>query len=167
MTMRVEIERLRNEHRRLLSLAGHLGRHVAGAFPYDAKARDDFNAVRTRFRTELIAHLKREDWVLYPSLLASGDRQLTDTAQNYVDEMGHISEAFAAYSRQWLPDAIAADWAGYCAATKGILEALAARIEREDAGLYPLALTVEAVNAQGGRPGSSPDTGATARPSAF
>jgi hypothetical protein len=167
MTMRVEIERLRNEHRRLLALAGHLGRHVAGAFPSDAKARDDFNAVRTRFRTELIAHLKREDWVLYPSLLASGDRQLTDTAQNFVDEMGHISDAFTDYSRRWLPDAIAADWPGYCAATRAVLGALAARIEREDAGLYPLALTVEAVHAGGAQPGGDAPAGIAAQPSAF
>ncbi len=167
LTMRVEIERLRDEHRRLLTLAGHLGRHVAGAFPHDAKARDDFNAVRIRFRTELIAHLKREDWVLYPSLLASGDRELTDTAQNFVDEMGHISDAFAAYSRLWLPDAIAADWPGYCAATQAVLDALAARIEREDAGLYPLALTVEAVNARGDGPGSGAHAGMAAQPSAF
>lgn len=165
--MRVEIERLRNEHRRLLALAGHLGRHIAGAFPHEAKARDDFNTVRTRFRTELIAHLKREDWVLYPSLLASGDRQLTDTAQNYVDEMGHISDAFTNYSRAWLPDAIAADWPGYCAATSAVLDALAARIEREDTGLYPLALTVEAVNAAGGRPGAGAPAGMAAQPSAF
>jgi iron-sulfur cluster repair protein YtfE (RIC family) len=167
MMMRAEIERLRNEHRRLLVLADHLGRYIAGASPRDAKAWADFNAVRTRFRTELIAHLKREDWVLYPSLLASGDHELANTAQNYIDEMGHISEAFTDYSRQWLPEALAADWAGYCAATREILEALAARIEREDGGLYPLALTVEAVNAQGGRSGSSHDTGATAQPSTF
>ncbi len=167
MTMHVEIERLRNEHRRLLLLAGQLGRHIAGAFPPEAKAWEDFNAVRTRFRTELIAHLKREDWVLYPSLLASGDQQLADTAQNYVDEMGHISEAFSDYSRRWLPDAIAADWPGYCAATGALLGALAARIEREDAGLYPLALTVEAVHAQGGRPGGAAPAGIAAQPSAF
>ncbi len=164
MTMRVEIERLSNEHRRLLTLAGHLGRHIAGAFPPDANAREDFNTVRTRFRTELIAHLKREDWVLYPSLLASGDRELTDTAQNFVGEMGHISDAFAAYSRQWLPDAIAADWPGYCAATKTLLAALAARIEREDAGLYPLALTVEAVDA---RAAAAPRTAVPGQPPAF
>lgn len=166
MTMGVEIERLRNEHRGLLTLAGHLGRHVAGPFPQEAKAREDFNAVRTRFRTELIAHLKREDWVLYPSLLASDDRQLADTAQNYVDEMGHISEAFTDYSRRWLPDAIAADWPGYSAATNAILGALAARIEREDAELYPLALTVEAVNARGGT-GDNVRPGIAAQPSTF
>ncbi|MGH6631771.1 hemerythrin domain-containing protein [Sphingopyxis sp.] len=166
MTMRVEIERLRNEHRRLLTLAGHLGRHIAGEFPRDAKAREDFNAVRTRFRTELIAHLKREDWVLYPSLLASGDRQLTDTAQIFIDEMGHIADAFGDYSRRWLPDAIAADWPDYCAATKAILTALAARIEREDMGLYPQALSVDAVDARGGHPGGHVPTGIPAQPPA-
>ncbi|MBJ7442098.1 MAG: hemerythrin domain-containing protein [Sphingopyxis sp.] len=166
MTMRVEIERLRNEHRRLLALAGHLARHVGGAFPGDPKARDDFNLVRTRFRTELIAHLKREDWVLYPTLLASNDPRLTDTAQTFVDEMGHISDAFVNYSRQWLPDAIAADWPGYCAATKAVLGALAERIEREDSGLYPLALTVDAIDVRGGDRGGSGRAGVTEQPSA-
>lgn len=123
--------------------------------------------MRTRFRIELIAHLKREDWVLYPSLLASGDGQLADTAQNFIDEMGHISDGFAGYSRQWLPDAIAADWSGYCAATKAVLAALAARIEREETGLYPRALFVDAVDARSGAHGGSAHMGIAAQPSAF
>ncbi|WP_158213718.1 hemerythrin domain-containing protein [Sphingopyxis witflariensis] len=147
MTMRAEIERLTSEHSRLLALAASLGRHLNGSFPTDRAALDDFHGARTQLRNQLIAHLKREDWVLYPSMLASDDRQLAITAQNFADEMGHISEAFSNYSRQWLPDAIAADWPGYCAATKGILGALAERIEREDGELYPLASTVEAVDA--------------------
>lgn len=147
MTMRAEIERLTTEHSRLLALATTLERHVRGAFPADRAALDDFHGVRTQLRNQLIAHLKREDWVLYPSMLASDDARLAATAQDFADEMGHISEAFSAYSRQWLPDTIAADWPGYCAATKGILGALAQRIEREDSELYPLASTVEAVDA--------------------
>lgn len=146
MTMRAEIERLTTEHGRLLALATTLGRHLNGAFPTDRAALDGFHGARTQLRNELIAHLKREDWVLYPSMLASDDSRLATTAQDFADEMGHISEAFSNYSRQWLPDAIAADWAGYCAATKGLLGALAERIEREDGELYPLALTVEAVD---------------------
>lgn len=146
MTMRAEIERLTAEHSRLLALATTLGRHVNGAFPTDRAALEDFHGARTQLRNQLIAHLKREDWVLYPSMLTSSDRLLAATAQDFADEMGHISEAFSNYSRQWLPDAIAADWPGYCAATKGILGALAQRIEREDSELYPLASTVEAVD---------------------
>lgn len=162
MTMRAEIERLTTEHSRLLVLAATLGRHLTGALPSDRATLDDFHGARTQLRNQLIAHLKREDWVLYPSMLTSRDRLLAATAQDFADEMGHISEAFSAYSRQWLPEAIAADWPGYCTATKGILGALARRIEREDSELYPLASTVEAVDTAA--PGMAPAPVSAAAP---
>ena len=145
MDMMAEIWRLRGEHDDLVALAVQLGYYVeAPQPPSDTADMTAFHAVRTRMRNVLIAHLKREDWVLYPALIASSDHRLVDTARDFIYEMGTIAALFTDYSRKWMPDAIAADWTGYCAETRAILTALATRIERENGQLYPLAEALDA-----------------------
>lgn len=131
-----EIERLRAEHAALVTLSDFLMEMVAAPHP---PRTTELASVRGMFRDTLTRHLKCEDWALYPTLLAKGDPVVSGLAKEFVDEMGHIASDFAAYDARWTGEAVAADWAGFCAETTGILHALAMRIEREDEDLYPLA----------------------------
>jgi hypothetical protein len=59
-------------------------------------------------------------------------------ARAFSQEMGGLAQAYLAYAELWGADAIQQDWAGYRAATRGIIEALTSRITRENRQLYPL-----------------------------
>jgi hypothetical protein len=86
----------------------------------------------------LIAHLMAEDWVLYPRLISSPEPNIADTARAFSEEMGGLAAAYRNYAGHWTAGAIEADWPGYCAETRGIIDALTNRILRENRELYPL-----------------------------
>jgi hypothetical protein len=95
-------------------------------------------AFRHELSTILIAHLKAEDWVLYPRLLASDDTQTAAVARSFSAEMGGLAAAYAEYCYKWTAEAIAADWAGYCSDSRELIDLLTTRITRESRELYPL-----------------------------
>ena len=94
--------------------------------------------LRRALMSTLIAHLKLEDWALYPRLIASGDSEISDAGRQFQDEMGGLAPAFLAYCDKWNANAIEQDWAGYCADTSAILDALENRLVRENRELLPL-----------------------------
>ena len=79
-----------------------------------------------------------QDWVLYPRLLASPDPKVAATARAFNEEMGGLASAFSGYCDKWSAAAIGADWAGYCADSRDIIDALTNRILRENRELLPL-----------------------------
>ena len=101
--------------------------------------------LRRKLASTLIGHLKTEDWVLYPSLVASADAQIASTARTFSEQMGGLAAAFIGYSDKWNANAIAADWPGYCRESRAILDALTHRIARENRELYPLLEAVHKV----------------------
>jgi hypothetical protein len=94
--------------------------------------------LRHQLVSTLLAHLKLEDWALYPRLIDSGDPELSAVGQMFKDEMGGLAPAFLAYSNKWDAGSITADWPRYCADTRGILDALMNRLTRENRELLPL-----------------------------
>jgi iron-sulfur cluster repair protein YtfE (RIC family) len=130
-----DIARLREEHAQLVRIVQRLGDAIAQPSP---PQQVELFELRRELASTLIAHLKAEDWVLYPRLLESPDEAIAGTAQAFIDEMGGLAAAFTAYSEKWNAVAIGADWAGYCAESRGIIEALSNRIVRENRELYPL-----------------------------
>ena len=129
------LTRLRHEHDELLRIVRELGRMIAERDP--AELVQLFH-VRQAFASLLVAHLKTEDWVLYPRLLASKDRHVAATARRFIDELGGLADAYARHSHDWTAFTIAADWPGYCRDTRRMIDALERRIERENEELYPL-----------------------------
>ena len=95
-------------------------------------------ALRHELSSTLISHLKTEDWLLYPQLMASADAQIAATARAFSEEMGGLAVAYRDHCQYWNADAIAADWAGYCRDSRGLIDALNNRITRENRDLYPL-----------------------------
>lgn len=130
-----DLARLRTEHAELLDIARRLRAMIARPAP---PPKLDLFEIRRELASVLIGHLKTEDWVLYPRLLASDDAHIAATARAFSEEMGGLAATFVAYAEQWKADSIANDWPGYCRDSSALIDALAERIRRENRELYPL-----------------------------
>ena len=130
-----DVAKLREDHAELVKLVRRLGSFIDQPVPPAALELFD---LRRQLTATLIAHLKAEDWVLYPRLLASPDPKIAATARAFNEEMGGLAAAFSSYCDKWSAAAISADWAGYCDDSRGIIEALTNRILRENRELLPL-----------------------------
>lgn len=129
------LEKLRCEHARLIDVVQRLARFIMQPRPPEA---DELFKVRNELSSTLIGHLKTEDWLLYPRLLANADPTVAGTALAFSDEMGGLADAYRAYVNKWTAISIAFDWGAYCEETRAIIEALTNRINRENRDLYPL-----------------------------
>ena len=130
-----DVAKLREDHAELVKLVRRLGSFIDQPSPPAALELFD---LRRQLTATLIAHLKAEDWVLYPRLLAGPDPKIAATARAFNEEMGGLAAAFSGYCDKWSAAAIGADWAGYCADSRGIIDALTNRILRENRELLPL-----------------------------
>ncbi|NJO13464.1 MAG: hemerythrin domain-containing protein [Gammaproteobacteria bacterium] len=89
---------------------------------------------------QIIVHLSGEDRWLYPELRSCGDPQAEVVARAFSEEMGHIANAFKAYTERWLmPSAIANEPQAFIAQTREIAQTLHHRMRREHIELYALA----------------------------
>ncbi len=130
-----DLAKLREEHAELMRLVRRLEAFIARPSP---PAQSELFDLRTALSSALIAHLKAEDWVLYPQLLASEDAAIASTARSFNDEMGGLAQAYTVYAEKWTAGMIQFDWDGYCRESRTICASLVIRIAREDQELYPL-----------------------------
>ena len=129
------IAQIRTEHAELVKIV----REWQSLLDRDAPPPSvELFAVRSRLSGLLIAHLKAEDWVLYPPLLDSPDPEIARVARNFVEEMGGLSAAYSAFMEKWDALSIQADWGSYRQEAGGVAEALGNRIVRENRELLPL-----------------------------
>src|SRR5688572_8438595 len=101
---------LRTDHVELLDICQLLEGSIAGDTPPSSV---DLFGVRKRLTTKLIAHLKAEDWLLYPRLLESEDAEIASTAAKFVEEMGGLAAAFNTYVECWDAFRIEREWPEY------------------------------------------------------
>ncbi|MGH7027157.1 hemerythrin domain-containing protein [Brevundimonas sp.] len=85
----------------------------------------------------LVEHLTIEDQVLYPALLDAPDAATRAFAADCIEEMGGILDVWVHYREQWTAERILADPRRFHEVTGGVVGALASRVEKEDAELYP------------------------------
>jgi hypothetical protein len=130
-----ELMKLRHDHAKLADLFKQLGDMIDRPSP---PAQLELFNVRRELVSTLLAHLKLEDWALYPRLMQSDQPEIARAGETFKDEMGGLAPAFLAYSEKWNADSICADWPGYCADTRGILDALNNRLTRENRELLPM-----------------------------
>ena len=130
-----QLSKLHEDHAKLARLFRTLGEIIERPV---APPRLELFEVRQDLMGTLIAHLKLEDWALYPRLIDSGDPQVSKTGASFKLEMGGLAPAFIAYCDKWNADVIEADWQAYCADTTAILDALTNRLIRENRELLPL-----------------------------
>ena len=129
----MDVEILKAQHRRIIRLASALG-----GLAETLKTQDDASRARelmTALNAALIEHLAIEDGELYPVLMKADDASVRQLAEHYV--MGAISGAWAHYFGEWSQARILSDRSRFAVATKGLIGALAHRVEREDDTLYP------------------------------
>jgi hypothetical protein len=129
------LHKLRQEHAELAEIVGKLSTIINYPCP---PSMSELFKLRHELSFTLIAHLKAEDWVLYPRLFASPDATVAQTAREFSVEMGGLADAYVDYAEKWNAHSIDQDWSGYCAETRCIIEALMNRITREDRELYPM-----------------------------
>ena len=134
-----DIPKLRDEHFRLMGTVGRLRAVIERRMP---PPQLHLLTLRHELSATLIAHLKAEDWLLYPRLLESPDRHVAATARAFSDEMGGLAANYAAHCERWNANAISADWRGYCIDLRLLLDALTIRITRENRELFPLLETL-------------------------
>ncbi len=90
-------------------------------------------------RGVLKTHLKGEDEDLYPMLLDHKDEKVRSMAQDFITKMGGIKKVYSDYNDKWKTVAAIKDSPdSFISDTRGLIEALAARIEKEDNQLYAL-----------------------------
>lgn len=130
-----ELMKLREDHANLARLFRRLGEVIE--LPA-APPQVELFELRRELVSTLLAHLKLEDWALYPRLIESGEPDIAAAGEAFKDEMGGLAPAFLAYSDKWNAGTIDADWPGYCADTRAILDALMNRLTRENRELLPL-----------------------------
>jgi hypothetical protein len=130
-----EIMKLREDHALLARQFRRLAEVIERPSP---PPQVELFELRHQLISTLLAHLKLEDWALYPRLIDSGDPDLVATGKMFKEEMGGLAPAFLGYSNKWDAGSIEADWAGYCADTRAILDALMNRLTRENRELLPL-----------------------------
>jgi hypothetical protein len=130
-----DLYRLRQEHAQLTDTVGKLSMMIDCSIP---PPMSDLFRVRHDLSFTLIAHLKAEDWVLYPRMFASPDARVAQTAFEFAVEMGGLADVFADYVDRWSAHSIEEDWDGYRAETRCMIDALTKRITREDRELYPM-----------------------------
>lgn len=130
-----ELSKLREDHSKLARMFMQLGRIIESSTP---PSNIELFDLRRELISTLLAHLKLEDWALYPRLIECGEDDIASAALAFKDEMGGLAPAFLAYCDKWSATSIEADWAGYCADTRAILDALNNRLTRENRELLPL-----------------------------
>lgn len=122
------------EHGALMALAGDLLACVDETAP----AMDELTRVRREMTRVLLAHLVKEDALLYPRLKAGSDPRAAAMATRFADEMGDLADRYRTYVSAWPSERIAADWPAFRTETRRMMQALGQRIEREERVLYAL-----------------------------
>ena len=85
---------------------------------------------------KLKTHLAEEDKELYPSLLTHGDDKVRSTAWGFINGEHGLRQWSAAYNKKWLKDCNFEFTDEFLQETNQLLDALAARVDREERFLF-------------------------------
>lgn len=126
----------RRQHDEIIALIEEL----RSLFDEKQLARDASPARRlvSAIAGNLTMHLAMEDRSLYPRIVERGNVALRALGNEFVTEMGGLADAWQKFVARW-PDArtIQSDAKAFVADAGTTLDAIARRIERENAELYP------------------------------
>lgn len=125
---------LSKEHQALDQLASRLLELVSEP----GSRATELASVRWRLHHLLMVHLAKEDRVLYPQLMTSGDPLIRSRATRFSRDMGGLATTYLDYAKKWTAERVFEDRAGFVAETRSVMLALRQRIVREERDLYPL-----------------------------
>ena len=128
-------DKFRVQHDEILALAGQITEQLK---------RPDADVPAVRKLLSILAgkvtfHLAMEDKALYPRMMAAKGTEAEALAARFQKEMGGLARVFIDYNTRWQVSAIRGDMAKFTDETRKVFGALAHRISRETAELYPAA----------------------------
>ncbi len=129
------LDRLRSDHARLKEVSTELLALVETDAPCDPATLAD---CRWRLARLLLQHLPVEDRHVYRPLEQDVRPEVALTAKRFRLELEASYARFQDHADRWTGDAIVSDWPGYRSTVRQLVQSLHARIEREEATLYPL-----------------------------
>ncbi len=144
----MDMTELRRQHDEISQTVHRLAQATA-----DRDNPRSVGAIRWKLARELMAHLALEDRILYPAMQKSPDARIRATAATLQQETGAWADTFSRYMAAWCDDRVAREWADFCIETRGIIQALSERVDRENRHLYPLAEAVQRIDARIARTG--------------
>ena len=133
----IQVTRYKDDHE-------HLEKLTSKIYPY-LNVKDVLGDTRTikslvgDLISALDIHLAVEDKSLYPLLLKHSSRQVTDTVQSFIDEMGEIRKNVLLYRKKWTRISKIQDEPNqFIGETSIILEELNTRMKKETLELFTL-----------------------------
>lgn len=130
--MKQQVTELLRQHAELRVLGAEYERELAKAVPdLTALAKCRWTLARL-----VSAHLAYESVHLYPALAKSGP-QTASLGRSFSSEMAALGGQLGEHVRKWTSDLIVSDWAGFSRSSTDLVRALTARMDREEAELYP------------------------------
>ena len=136
--MSTRIESLRQQHEAAEDMAATILSRIDSY-------RDEYDSIPIarligKLNVLLRVHFAYEDTILYPSMMRSGDGQAAALAHLFATETGSLAPQFEDFAQRWSgPTAIDSMFDAFSEEATTLFAALAARIERENDLLYPLA----------------------------
>ncbi len=128
---------LKRQHEEIAEIVKNI-KSIINSRNLGAQAGDTALLVNT-LAGKLKIHLNTEDKYMYPELLNNKSGDIRNTAKNYMDEMGHISEAFLEYKDRFnTRTKIAANPSAFAEETNKVFTILEGRIAKEETSLYTL-----------------------------
>lgn len=134
---KLDMDELRRQQRAMMVLATHL-RGAADRVQTREDACEAYCGIRNLDRV-LVHHVRFEDEVLYPMIIAGPDREAAATAANCAEDFGAVLGAWQSYRDQWTASAILGAPERFATATAGIIGGLAMRVARETVEIHPAA----------------------------
>ena len=131
----MSVERATRDHEQFLTIAGKLRGIVGGACAVGAAY-----ATLREFESRLHDHRHEEEQSVYRPLLAYAEERSAEFRSVLDGMLTTAGTDWSSYMAQWTRDRIGADWAGFGADTRRILDGGRARLCLESEILYPLAL---------------------------
>lgn len=135
--MSVLVDEFKNEHKWLVAKLMEVNKQLG-----TSKAASTLNDARKG----LLAHLKKEDNKLYPTLqeAAKDDEKIAHLYRTFSEEMNEISAAALAFFEKYASDAQATATPAFKRDFDGLLSTLAKRVGAEETLLYPAFAKLEA-----------------------
>ncbi|MDH3976067.1 MAG: hemerythrin domain-containing protein [Deltaproteobacteria bacterium] len=131
------IDDLKRAHEELLKIAGEVSAMLYVSTV--SEKSDEIGRLLSALLGKLNFHLMMEDKHLYPDLLEHKSEAVRRNARDFSDEMGGIATIIHDYREKWTcSNVIKVNPEEFISETKGVFDALAKRIAREDNELYPL-----------------------------
>lgn len=129
------LERLLRDH----ALMRERGRTLLGLLDQPEPPPSDVLAdARWQLSSHIMQHLALEDRHLYTKLLQDDRPHVQEAGRRFQAELAELFGCFAESAQQWTPERIAGDWDTFRSMARSRLVKMSARIDREEAELFPL-----------------------------